>query len=133
MKFICLGYYAEKALDGMSQAQQDAMVDECLAYDEDVLRKGRHFVAGEALAPSGEARTVRWEGGRVKVTDGPYSEAKEQIGGMMILEAENLEEAVRLISKHPGVKGGPFEIRPIVDMTPIVQASEARRKSAKGR
>ena len=133
MKFVCLGYYAEKSWDGMTQAQQDALVDECLAYDENVLRKGRHFVTGEALAPSNAARTVRFQDGRVKVTDGPYAETKEQIGGLMILEAENLEEAVRLISQHPGLKGGPFEIRPIVDMTPIVQASEVRRSAKKGR
>jgi hypothetical protein len=133
MKFICLGYYSEKAWDGMNQAQQEALVDDCLAYDEEVLRKGRHFLSGEALAPSSEARTVRFVDGRVKVMDGPYAEAKEQIGGLMIIEAENLEEAVRLISKHPGVKGGPFEIRPVVDMTPMVEASEARRKAGKGR
>ena len=133
MKFVCLGYYAENSWDGMTQAQQDALIDDCLSYDDDVLRKGRHFLAGEALGPSNAARTVRYQDGKVKVTDGPYAETKEQIGGLMILEAESLEEAVRLISKHPGLKNGPFEIRPIVDMTPIVQASEARRNATKGR
>jgi hypothetical protein len=127
MKFACFGYYEEKAWDGIAPADQNSIIDECLAYDEDVLRKGRHFVSGEALAPSGAARTVRYQGGRVVVTDGPYAESKEQIGGLMILEAASLEEAVRLISRHPGVKGGPFEIRPIVDMAPIVRESELRR------
>ena len=133
MKFACLGYYAENSWDGMTQAQQDALIDDCLSYDDDVLRKDRHFLAGEALGPSNTARTVRYQDGKARVTDGPYAETKEQIGGLMILEAESLEEAVRLISKHPGLKNGPFEIRPIVDMTPIVQASEARRKATKGR
>jgi hypothetical protein len=130
MKFLCLGYYREESWDGMTPAQQDAMVDECLAYDDEVLRKGRHFVSGEALAPSNAARTVRYRDGKAAVTDGPYAETREQIGGLMILETENLDEAVRLISKHPGLKGGPFEIRPIVDMTEIVQASKVRRGRA---
>jgi len=63
----------------------------------------------------------------VAVTDGPYAETKEQIGGILILEARDLQQAVELMSKHPGVKAGPFEIRPAADMSGMVQESEARR------
>lgn len=129
MKFFCIGYYDEKGWDGMTPADQAQLVDDCLSFDEDVLRKGRHFVSGEALAPSSAAKTVRFRSGRIQVTDGPYAETKEQIGGIMILEAASLDEAVRLMTLHPGAKAGPFEVRPIVDMTPMVQESEARRRA----
>jgi hypothetical protein len=131
MKFACLGYYDEKAWESMTQAEQDDLVDACLAFDDDVIRKGGHFVGGEALAPSSAARTVRHRNGRIVVTDGPFAEAKEQIGGILILEAKDLDEAARIMSRHPGAKAGPFEIRPIVDMAPMVEASRARRRAGK--
>jgi len=63
----------------------------------------------------------------VLVTDGPYAETKEQLGGILVLEARDLKHAVELISKHPGVKAGPFEIRPTEDLSAIVTESERRR------
>ncbi|HWR16733.1 MAG TPA: YciI family protein [Terriglobales bacterium] len=128
MKFVCLGYIAPGKFENMSEAQQNAMVDECFAYD-DQLRAGGHFGHGEALQPASSARTLRWKGGKVAVTDGPYAETKEQIGGLFILEARDLDHAVELMSKHPAVNGGPstFEIRPVADLSAMVQASEQRR------
>jgi hypothetical protein len=64
------------------------------------------------LQPSPNAATVRYRSGQVLVTDGPYAEAKEQLGGILFLEARDLNHAIELISKHPGVRAGPFEIRP---------------------
>ena len=130
MKFVCLGYYDEKAWDTMSQGEQNTLVDECLAYD-DVLKENKRFVGGDALQPSGTAATVRYDKGKVVVTDGPYSETKEQIGGILILEARDLNHAIELMSKHPGVKAGPFEIRPVADMTDVVRESEKRRGKSK--
>jgi hypothetical protein len=129
MKYVCLGYYDEKAWDTMSETEQNAFMDECLAYD-DVLRKNGHAIGGEALDASRNAATVRLRGGKAVVTDGPYAETKEQIGGILLLEARDMDEAIRLISNHPGLKAGPFEIRAAVDMTEVVRASE-RRRSAK--
>ena len=126
MKFVCLGYYDEKGWDTIPQGEQNALVDECLAYD-DVLRENNRFVGGEALQPSGTAATVRYDKGKVVVTDGPYSETKEQIGGILVLEARDLNHAIELMSKHPGVKAGPFEIRPVADMSEMVRESEKRR------
>ena len=128
MKFVCLGYYDEKAWDAMSETEQNAFMDDCLAYD-DVLRKSGHTIGGEALETPRSAVTVHSRGGKAVVMDGPYAESKEQIGGLLILEAQDLSEAVRLISNHPGLKAGPFEIRPVADMTEIVRASERRRSS----
>lgn len=130
MKYICLGYYDEKIWASWSEAERDAFVDECLAYD-DVLRKNGHFIGGEALGAPSSAATVRWGQGKVMATDGPYAETREQIGGILFLEAKDLQHAIELMSKHPGVKAGPFEIRPAADMSDVVRESEKRRARRK--
>lgn len=130
MKYVCLGYYNEKEWDGASESEQNAFVDECLTYD-DTLRKNSHFIGGEALQPAGNATTLRLESGKVTITDGPYAESKEQIGGILLLEARDLDEAIRLMSNHPGIKAGPWEIRPAADMTEVVRESERRRSKNK--
>ncbi len=126
MKYICLGYYDEKDWANKTEGEINGMMDECFAYD-DVLRKGGHFAGGEALSSHRNATTLRYKDGKVGMTDGPYAETKEQIGGILILEAKDMDEAIRLMSKHPGVKNGPFDIRPVEDLTPAIQASEKWR------
>ncbi len=116
MKFLCLGYMDEKKWNAMSKSEQDAMMQECFAYD-DILRKNGHFVGGEALQSVRAAKTLRWKGGKVLVTDGPFAETKEQLGGLLVLEAKDMNHAIELMSKHPGVRlGGPFEIRPVEEI-----------------
>src|SRR6185295_14137691 len=114
------------AFESLSETDRNAMVDECLAYD-DLLRKGGHFAGGEGLQGASTATTLRWKKGKVSVIDGPYAETKEQIGGILILEARDLGHAVELMSKHPGVKAGPFEIRPAADLSGMIDESETRR------
>jgi hypothetical protein len=111
MKFLCLGYMEENKWDTMPESERNAFIDECFAYD-DVLRKNGHFVGGEALQSARNARTLRYKNGKVTVTDGPYAETKEQLGGILLLEARDLNHAIELMSKHPGVRAGGFEIRP---------------------
>ncbi len=130
MKYICLGYIEPNKFESMSESERNAMLDECFSYD-DLLRENRHFAGGEALQPPATATTLRWKNGKVVVTDGPYAETKEQIGGILILEARDLNHAIQLMSKHPGVKAGPFEIRPAADLSDMVCESERRRAKAK--
>ena len=130
MKFVCLGYYDENTWNSIPETEQNAFVDQCFAYD-DVLREKGHFSGGEALQSAQAAKTVRLRSGKAIVTDGPFAETREQIGGILVLEAKDLEEAVQLISKHPGLKAGPFEIRPAADMTEVVRESERRRSQTK--
>lgn len=111
MKFICLGYADHSKFASMSEQERQRVMEECFAYD-DVLREGGHFAGGNGLQDAANAVTLRLRGGEVQATDGPYAETKEQIGGILILQAENMEHAVELMSKHPGVRIGPFEIRP---------------------
>jgi hypothetical protein len=115
---------------GMSETEINAFVDECCTYD-DVLRKNGHFAGGDALQGPESAVTLRFQGGKVAVTDGPYAETKEQLGGILILEAKDLNHAIQLMSKHPGVRGGPFEIRPAADLTDMIRESEKRRSRSK--
>ena len=126
MKYICLGYIEENKWETMSESERNAMMDECFNYD-DVLRENGHFAGGQALQSPRNATTLRWQGGKVLVTDGPYAETKEQLGGILVLEATDLNHAIQLMSKHPGVKAGPFEIRPAADLTEMICESEQRR------
>ena len=130
MKYICLGYIEPNKFESMSDNERNAMLDECFSYD-DFLRKNGHFAGGDALQPPSTAMTLRWKNGKVAVTDGPYAETKEQIGGILILEARDLNRAIQLMSRHPGVKAGPFEIRPAADLTGMIGESEKRRGKGK--
>jgi hypothetical protein len=129
MKFVCLGYIEPGKLESMSENERNAAVDACFGYD-DLLRESGHFAGGEGLQPPGSAVTLRHRGGKVSVTDGPYAETKEQLGGILILEARDLNHAIDLMSKHPGVRMGPFEIRPAADLSEMIRASERRRSGA---
>ncbi len=130
MKYVCLGYMEADKFETMSESERNAFVDACFTYD-DVLRKNGHFVGGEALQNRRKAVTLRYQNGKVSVTDGPYAETKEVLGGILILEANDLNHAIQLMSKHPGVRGGPFEIRPAADLTEMIRESERRRAAAK--
>ena len=128
MKYICLGYSDPKKWEAMSEREINAFVDGCFAYDDE-LRKNGHFAGGEALQPPQNATTLRFQNGNVSVTDGPYAETKEQLGGILILEAKDLNHAILLMSKHPGVRGGSFQIRPTEDLTQMIRESSERRRS----
>ena len=131
MKFVCLGYIEPGKLEALPDGERNALVDGCFMYDDELRRNG-HFTGGEALQPARTAVTLRFRDGKVTPTDGPYAETKEQLGGILILEARDLQHAVELMSKHPGVRAGPFEIRPAADLSGMIRESEARR-SGRGR
>jgi carbon monoxide dehydrogenase subunit G len=128
MKYICLGYIDSNAFASLPEAEQQAMMDSCFIYD-DQLRANGHFKGGEALQPPNTAMTLRYANGKVVATDGPFAETKEQLGGIMILEARDLNHAIDLISKHPGAKFGPWEIRPAADLSEMTRQSETRRRA----
>jgi hypothetical protein len=129
MKFLCLGYYDESSWAGKSEAEIQAFMDACFAYDLE-LRKTGHWAGGEALTSVKDAATIRVKNGKPAVTDGPFTETKEQIGGILFLEARDRDHAIALISKHPGIANGPFEIRPVDEKFPAVFAQwvESKKK-----
>ena len=129
MKFVCLGYIDEGKWETVSEREQDAMMDECFSYDDE-LRANGHFAGGEALGSAHTAVTLQYRKGKLSVTDGPFTETKEVLGGILVLEARDMNHAIELMSKHPGVRVGPFEIRPAADLSAMIAASEARRRTA---
>lgn len=115
MKYICLGYIEENMWDGWNEQQQKQFVDECLKYDSE-LKKNGHYTGGEALQSIKMATTIRMKNGKTSITDGPFAETKEQLGGIMILEARDLNQAIQLMTNHPSTRmGGTWEIRPSND------------------
>ena len=127
MKYICLGYIESDLWEHMSDAERTSFMDECFVYDDELRRNG-HFVGGEALQSPENAVTLRVRKGKLSVTDGPFAETKEYLGGIMILEATDLNRAISLMSKHPSIRmGGTFEVRPSADLTELAEESRKRR------
>ena len=133
MKYIFLGYYDPAKHAAMTEDERNAMFDECFEYD-DHLRANGHSGMGEALQPAETALTLYWKNGKVATTDGPFAETKEQIGGLGVLEARDMNHAIQLMSQHPALKyGTTWEIRPVFDMSEMIQASERRRRKVAAR
>jgi hypothetical protein len=130
MKYICLAYISEDGWGTMTESQRNAALDEVFAYTDE-LRNSGHLVATEGLQSARNATTLRIVNGKVSVTDGPYVETKEKIGGIYVIEARDLNHAIQLMSKHPVVRAGGVEIRAVVDMSAIYEASKERRAAAK--
>ena len=130
MKYLCMVFFDEKNLSALSESESQALDDESLAYDNN-LRKRGHFVTAEALESVHAATTVRIRGGKVSVTDGPFAETNEQIGGFILIEAKDLNEAIQLASKIPSIRLGGVEVRPIKTLTcsPQINRYTGRRSN----
>ena len=127
MKFICLGYMAPGRFESLSDDQRNAIVDQCFEYDDKLRAKG-HFASGEGLEGPEATRTLSLKNRKVVVSDGPYAETKEHAAGLLVLEARDIQEAVQLMSQHPGLQMGPWEIRPVADLNEMIRQSELRRR-----
>lgn len=117
MKYLCLVFYDEKNLDALSPAESDELDRQSLGYDV-FLRQNGHFLAAQALQPVHSAATVRIKNGKVTVTDGPFAETREQIGGFILIEAQDMNEAIQLASRIPPLRLGGVEVRPIKELNP---------------
>ena len=129
MKYICLGYIPPGKFEGMTEDERNRLFDDCFEHN-DHLRANGHLVGEFGLQPPETAVTLYWKNGKVATTDGPYAETKEQLGGLSILEARDLNHAIQLVSELPGFKYGlgPIEIRPAADLNELINASEQRRR-----
>jgi len=115
MRYACLIYYDPQQLFNQSDAS-NAALSECANHDEKLKATG-HFVLGEALVMPNEAMTVRVRDGRMSTTDGPFMETKEMLGGIIVIDAQDLNEAVRLAGEMPLARIGSVEVRPVVDFS----------------
>lgn len=112
MRYLCLVYHEEAKIDALPESEYDAIVDEVLDYREQLRRSG-HYITSDALQSVQTATTLRVRNGKVAITDGPFAETKEQLGGFYLIEARDLNDAIRLASKMPPARLGCIEIRPI--------------------
>jgi len=116
MKFLCLVYFKPETLAALSPAERSALTRDSLAYN-DQLRQRNHYIGAEALEPIHTARTVRVRQEKPTITDGPFSETKEVVGGFILIEAATMDEALQVAAGIPLAKLGSIEVRPIMQMT----------------
>jgi len=112
MRYLCLIYPDEAVLNALSERDYAAIVEEVLAYREE-LRLSGHYVASSPLQTAEVTTTLRVRNGRVMITDGPFVETKEQIGGFYLIEATDLNDAIRVAAKMPPARLGSIEVRPL--------------------
>jgi hypothetical protein len=116
MKYLCLFYIEEKRITALPKSEFDALVGEHAAYDEE-LRKSGHFITSAPLQPAHTAMIVRVRNGKLSTTDGPFAETKEQLGGFDLIEARDLNDAVRIASKFPPARLGTVEVRALAELS----------------
>jgi hypothetical protein len=117
MKFLCFAYGERKAMEALSKDQFERLVAKCREHDAELKKSGKLV---EAHSLEWATKSIRPRNGKTVVTDGPYGETKEQVGGLILIEAENIDEAVRIASLHPAAHlgeelGWGIELRPIAD------------------
>jgi hypothetical protein len=113
MRYLCLGYHDEQTWSALPDAERQQILAETFAYER-ALRDRGHVLDAKGLQTARSATTLRCAGGGASITDGPFAETKEQLGGVMVLEASDLNHAIQLMSKLPCMRvGGSLEIRPL--------------------
>ena len=112
MKYLCLVYLEADNLHAVPDR-------ECMACGEDLRDRGV-LVAAEALQPVETATTVRVRNGRLSITDGPFAETKEQLAGFYLIDAADLNDAIRVASKIPPARAGSVEVRPVRELHPNI-------------
>ncbi len=112
MHYVCLVYQDEAKLRSLSAAEYDALIAETLDY-RDEIERGGHLVASNALELTEAAMSIRVRGNTAYITDGPFVETKEQLGGYLLIEARDLNEAIRVATRFPPARLGGVEVRPV--------------------
>ena len=113
MQYLLLIYENEAQTNAMSPDAMSAMMGEYQALTQSIVQSGQ-FKAGDALKPTATATTVRVRNGKIAVTDGPFAETREQLGGYYLVEAKDLNDAISIAARIPGAKYGSIEVRPIM-------------------
>jgi hypothetical protein len=115
MRYLCLVYGDEAKVAGLPQHEIDALIDEVLANNEELQASGQLILA-EALDHVAAATTVRVRNGKLSATDGPFTETTEQLGGSVLVEARDLNEAIQIAGRIPSARIGSIEVRPVIDL-----------------
>ena len=120
MKYMLLLFGDESSWEGLSEDQVMEVTEAYGKYSEDLEAAGA-FVSGEGLQPSSTATTLRMSGGERLLTDGPFAESKEQVGGFYVLDCKDLDEALEWAEKCPASQDGTIEIRPVLNYEAMYQ------------
>jgi hypothetical protein len=112
MQYLLMIYANEQEIGALGQTALSAMMGEYTEFTKSIVQAGQ-FKAGDRLKPVSTASTVRVRNGKVVITDGPFAETREQLGGYYLVEARNLDEALGIAARIPGAKHGSIEVRPI--------------------
>ena len=124
MKYLLLIYDNEQDWNAITEGERQQIYGEYRQLREQLLSRGQ-FVGGSQLQPIATATSVRVRDGKEMVTDGPFAETHEQLGGFFLIEAENLDEATSIAARIPSAKTGTIEVRPLVETAaPAIVASE---------
>jgi ketosteroid isomerase-like protein len=115
-KYLCLVYQEDGKLDALSQRELDTLVAECVVWVDELEKSGRHIYSAE-LQSVRSATTLRKRNGQLSITDGPFAETKEHLGGFTLLNARDLNEAIQLASRLPAARLGSVEVRPVLEST----------------
>jgi hypothetical protein len=112
MNYLLLIYNNEAEFNALGEAQLTAMMHEFMDFTKSIVKSG-NFKAGDRLKPVSSASTVRVRNGKPVITDGPFAETREQLGGYYLIEAKNLDEATAIAARIPGARFGSIEVRPV--------------------
>lgn len=115
MKYLLMIYEEEKAWNALSDAERGKIYGEYMQFSNEIKAEGK-YVGGNPLKPTSTATTVRVRNGKQMVTDGPFAETKEQLGGYFLVEATDLDDAIKIAGRIPGVNMGSIEVRPVLPM-----------------
>ena len=112
MQYLLLIYSNEAEIAAKTPAALGSMMAEYTEFTKGIIQAGQ-FKAGDRLKPTSSASTVRVRNGQVAITDGPFAETREQLGGYYLVDAKNLDEAIGIAARIPGAKHGSIEVRPV--------------------
>jgi hypothetical protein len=115
MKYICLVYIEENILNALPKTERQSLSDESIAYCDELQKVGQ-LLAASPLHPVDTATTVRNRNGKASTTDGPFAETKEQLGGFLMIDVRDLNDAIRVASNFPAARIGSVEVRPLKEM-----------------
>lgn len=117
MRYLCLVYHEEAKIQALPKDEYDAIIGEVLDYRED-LRQSGHYIISSPLQSVQMAATIRVRNGKVAICDGPFAETKEQLGGFYLINARDLNDAIRVAAHMPPARLGSIEIRPLEELNP---------------
>jgi hypothetical protein len=125
MKYLCLVYHDKGKVDALPLSEYDAIMRDVFDCREE-FREGGHHIASSPLQSVESAATIRVRNGIMSITDGPFAETKEQLGGFYLIDARDLNDAIRLASRMPPARLGCIEVRPVMEIEGIGMAASSR-------